>query len=110
MTPGEEARITSGGVGANMEWTVKLEAKTLWGEVETIEVGKIERRVVGLTAEEIGLTLAEGKDLLAGLVRLRWSGFASRQNDAVQIKRRSHSVRQSPLNRVWVYISARRYN
>jgi hypothetical protein len=38
--------------------------------VETIEVGKIERRVVGLTAEELGLTLAEGKDLLAELARL----------------------------------------
>ena len=34
------------------------------GEVETIEVGKLERRVVGLTAEEVGLTLAEGKNLL----------------------------------------------
>lgn len=53
-----------------MDWVVKLEAKTGWGEVETIEVGKIERRVVGLTAEEIGLTLAEGKDLLAELARL----------------------------------------
>ena len=53
-----------------MEWVVKLEAKTGWGKVETIEVGKIERRVVGLTAEEIGLTLAEGKDLLAELARL----------------------------------------
>ena len=29
-------------------------------EAEMIEVGKIERRVVGLAAEEIGLTLAEG--------------------------------------------------
>ena len=52
-----------------MQWVVKIEAKTGWGEVETIEVGKIERRVVGLTAEEIGLTLAEGKDLLAELAR-----------------------------------------
>jgi hypothetical protein len=53
-----------------MEWVVKLEAKTGWGEVETIEVGTLERRVVGLTAEEIGLTLAEGKDLLGELARL----------------------------------------
>jgi hypothetical protein len=53
-----------------MEWVVKLEAKTGWGEVETIEVGQIKRRVVGLTADEIGLTLEEGKGLLAELARL----------------------------------------
>jgi hypothetical protein len=53
-----------------MEWIVKLEAKTGWGEGETIEVGRLERRVVGLTAEEVGLTLAEGKGLLAELARL----------------------------------------
>ena len=39
------------------------------GEVETIEVGKLERRVVGLTAEEVGLTLTEGKGLLGELAR-----------------------------------------
>jgi hypothetical protein len=53
-----------------MEWVVKLEAKSGWGEVETIEVGRFKRRVVGLTAEEVGLTLAEGKGLLAELARL----------------------------------------
>ena len=40
------------------------------GEVETIKVGRIERRVVGLTADEVGLTLAEGKQLLGELARL----------------------------------------
>jgi hypothetical protein len=45
-----------------MEWVVKLEARSGWGEVETIEVATIKRRVVGLTAEEVGLTLAEGKE------------------------------------------------
>jgi hypothetical protein len=53
-----------------MEWVVKLEAKSGWGEVETIEVGRLKRRVVGLTAAEVGLTLAEGKDLLGELARL----------------------------------------
>jgi hypothetical protein len=38
--------------------------------VETIEVSRLERRVVGLTAEEVGLTLAEGKALLGELARL----------------------------------------
>jgi site-specific recombinase XerC len=32
-----------------MEWVVKLEARSGWGEVETIEVATIKRRVVGLT-------------------------------------------------------------
>jgi hypothetical protein len=53
-----------------MEWVVKLEAKSGRGEVETIEVGGVKRRVVGLTAEEVGLTLAEGKYLLGELGRL----------------------------------------
>jgi hypothetical protein len=38
--------------------------------VETIEVGGLERRVVGLTAENVGLTLAKGKSLLGELGRL----------------------------------------
>ena len=53
-----------------MEWVLKLEAKSGWGDVETIEVGRLERRVVGLTAEEVGLTLSEGKGLLGELARL----------------------------------------
>jgi hypothetical protein len=28
-----------------MEWVVKLEAKTGWGAVEAIEIGRLERRV-----------------------------------------------------------------
>ena len=35
------------------------------GEVETVELGKSGRRVAGLTTEEIGLMLAEGKSLNA---------------------------------------------
>jgi hypothetical protein len=42
------------GMGAVMEWVVKLEARNGWGEVETIEVGRLQRRVVGLTEEEVG--------------------------------------------------------
>jgi hypothetical protein len=53
-----------------MEWTIKLEARTGWGEVETVEVGRLQRRVLGLTADEVGLTLAGGKDLLSELHRL----------------------------------------
>ena len=53
-----------------MEWTIKLEARSGWGEVETVEVGRLQRRVLGLTADEVGLTLADGKDLLSELQRL----------------------------------------
>ena len=53
-----------------MEWVLKLEAVSGWGEVETIEVGRLERRVTGLTAEELGLTLTESKTLLGELARL----------------------------------------
>ena len=52
-----------------MEWTVKLEAKFGWGEVQSFEVGRISRRVHELTADEIGLMLEEAKTLLAELQR-----------------------------------------
>jgi hypothetical protein len=50
-----------------MEWTLKLEARSGWGEVEIIEMGRLKRRVAGLAADEVGLTLAEGKDFLSEL-------------------------------------------
>src|SRR3984885_6752926 len=53
-----------------MEWVLKLEASSGWGDVETIEVGRLERRITGLMAEELGLTLAESKALLGELARL----------------------------------------
>jgi hypothetical protein len=53
-----------------MEWVVKLETRNGWREVETIEVGRFDRRVSGLTADEVGMTLAEGKNLLGELGRL----------------------------------------
>ena len=40
-----------------MAWVVKLESKSGWGEVKTIEVRRVKRRVVKLTAEEVGPTL-----------------------------------------------------
>lgn len=53
-----------------MEWVLKLEAKSGWGEIETIEVGRLQRGVAGLTAEELGLTLTEAKTLIGELARL----------------------------------------
>jgi hypothetical protein len=40
-----------------VEWTVKLEAKFGWGEVQTFDIGRLSRRVQGLTVDEIGLML-----------------------------------------------------
>ena len=57
-------------MAAVTEWVVKLQTKSGWGEVETIEVGRLGRRGVGLTAEEAGLTLAERKNLLGELASL----------------------------------------
>jgi hypothetical protein len=53
-----------------VEWRIKLEARSGWGEVETIEVAYIKQRVVGLTADEIGLSLEEAKQVLSELQRL----------------------------------------
>ena len=48
-------------------WTVRLEARTNRGEVETTELATLSRPAMGGTLAEIGLTLAEAKALLAGL-------------------------------------------
>ncbi len=50
-----------------MRWTVRLEARTNRGEVETTELATLSRPAMGGTLAEIGLTLAEAKALLAGL-------------------------------------------
>ena len=55
-------------VGAGvMRWTVRLEARTDGGEVETTELATITRPAMVGTLAEIGLVLAEAKGLLAGL-------------------------------------------
>jgi hypothetical protein len=59
-----------------VEWRIKLEATSGWGEVKTIEVAHFTWRVVGLTAQEIGLEQA--KQILAGLqrsLRRTWRGL-----------------------------------
>ena len=50
-----------------MEWTIRLEARTGWGEVTTCEVGALHRSLGDLTADGVGLSLAEAKALLAEL-------------------------------------------
>jgi hypothetical protein len=48
-----------------MRWTIRLEARTGWGETQTYEIGPISRRVTGLDADEAGLLLDEAKAVLA---------------------------------------------
>ena len=50
-----------------MEWTIRLEARTGWGEVTTCEIGVLRRSLGDLTADGVGLGLAEAKALLAEL-------------------------------------------
>ena len=50
-----------------MEWTVRLEVKTGEGEVESLALTTITRPSVMAAAEQVGLSLVEGKALLAGL-------------------------------------------
>lgn len=52
-----------------MQWTVKLEASTEWGDTQTFEIGRLTRRVAGLASHEVGLTLDEAKAFLAELQR-----------------------------------------
>jgi hypothetical protein len=52
-----------------MQWTIKLEASTGWGETATYEIGTISRRVTGLGAGEVGLALDEAKTVLSQLQR-----------------------------------------
>jgi len=47
-----------------MEWTIRLEANTDWGDVET---ASITRPVLAGTAGDVGLSLAEVKSLMASL-------------------------------------------
>ena len=61
------ARGASWTEGAIMEWTIRLEAKTGWGEVTTCEIGALHRSLGDLTADGVGLSLAEAKALLAAL-------------------------------------------
>src|SRR5215218_7463352 len=50
-----------------MRWTVRLEARTDTGEVETTELVTIGRPVVGGTLAQLGLALSEAKSVLAKL-------------------------------------------
>ena len=50
-----------------MEWTIRLEARTGWGEVTTCEIGALHRSLGDLTVDGVGLSLAEAKALLAEL-------------------------------------------
>jgi hypothetical protein len=50
-----------------MKIVVRVELITDWGEVNTIEVGRIDRPSQTLDPESVGLSLADGKQLLHNL-------------------------------------------
>jgi hypothetical protein len=57
-----------------MEWRIKLESKTGWGEVTEGEIATLTRRVTATTDEDIGLSLAESKAILSTLQRATITG------------------------------------
>jgi ribosomal protein L40E len=50
-----------------MEWWIKLETKTCLSEIHEVEIATLSRYTVAATDEDIGLTLAESKAILAAL-------------------------------------------
>ena len=50
-----------------MEWKIRIEASTGWGEVTTYEIGVLHRDPADLTSSSVGLSLAEAKAVLADL-------------------------------------------
>jgi hypothetical protein len=50
-----------------MQWTVRLEARTDQGEVETTELVTLNRLVVDGSLAELGLALSEAKAVMAKL-------------------------------------------
>lgn len=44
-----------------MHWTIRLEARTGWGDTETYEIGTISRGVTGQNSGDVGLVLDEGR-------------------------------------------------
>ena len=48
-----------------MEWTIKLNARAGWGEAATYEIRTLHRSLGDLTADGVGMALAEAKALLA---------------------------------------------
>ena len=52
-----------------MQWTIKLECTPDGGPTRTYEIGRLTRPIGNLKPEEIGLTLAEGRDVLRDIQR-----------------------------------------
>src|SRR5258707_10354343 len=50
-----------------MKIVVRIELITDWGDINTIEVGRIDRPSQTLDPESVGLSLADGKQLLHNL-------------------------------------------
>ena len=50
-----------------MQWTIKVEFTPDGGPTRTHEIGRVTRPIADLRPEEIGLTLAEGREILRGI-------------------------------------------
>ncbi len=70
-----------------MEWRIKLESKTGWGEVTEVEIATLNRRVTAATDEDIGLSLAGSKAILSTLQRAMVTGQTGEYVASAQICR-----------------------
>jgi hypothetical protein len=68
-----------------MEWTIRLEPKVGWGEMETVELVSITRPVLAATAGDVGLSLAEAKSLMARLQEAKVRALVHRGSDRAAI-------------------------
>ena len=66
-----------------MRWTVRLEARTDTGEVQTTDLVTFDRPVVDGTLAELGLALSEAKavlaELQANMLHGQVAGYAAHQ-------------------------------
>jgi hypothetical protein len=76
-----------------VEWRIKLEATSGWGEVKTIEVAHFTWCIVGLTAEEVNLE--EAKQILTDLqrsLRRTWRGLCLCVHDNLSVGRSTRMI------------------
>jgi hypothetical protein len=61
-----------------MQWTIKLEARTGWGDTETCEIGTVSRGVTGKSAGDVGLLSWMKRRPFSPNCSVAWDRVASR--------------------------------
>ena len=98
---------------AAAKWTVWVEARQPDGSVERVEIGAIERDLSSPGPDDLGLRLAEAKDLLCKLQshlaqeQVRLVGAAERNCCGCGSKRSLHDYRQRKVATLFGYVTLR---